>query len=103
MLPLSIDGAVLTSSLAMLRAARLGTDSPWMARAMLVASVGATLAEPIAMPVTELAAEPAAAPARRTQHSGKRRRSNAGGSLAARRADPLSPRVNQPRGQRVRQ
>jgi len=44
MLPLSIDGAVLTSSLAMLRSARLGISAPWLARGMLVLSVGATLA-----------------------------------------------------------
>ena len=44
LLPLSIDGAVLTSSLVMLRSARLQVSAPWLARAMLVLSVGATLA-----------------------------------------------------------
>lgn len=44
MLPISIDGAVCTSSLAMLRSARLDISAPWLARGMLVLAVGATLA-----------------------------------------------------------
>jgi Protein of unknown function (DUF2637) len=44
MLPLSIDGTVAVSSLAMLRSARTGLSTPWLARAMLLLSVVATLA-----------------------------------------------------------
>jgi Protein of unknown function (DUF2637) len=43
LLPISIDGVVATSSLVMLRAARAGVDSPWLARAGLVLSIMATL------------------------------------------------------------
>lgn len=42
--PLSIDGAVVVASVAMLRAARFGTATPRLARAMLVLAVTATLA-----------------------------------------------------------
>jgi hypothetical protein len=44
LLPLSIDGAVAASSLVMLRAARAGLGTPWLARTMLGLSVAATLA-----------------------------------------------------------
>jgi hypothetical protein len=44
LLSLSIDGAVLTSSLATLRSARLAVTTPGVARGMLALSVGATLA-----------------------------------------------------------
>jgi hypothetical protein len=48
LLPLSIDGVVATSSLVMLRAARAGVSSPWLARTGLGLSVAATLAANIA-------------------------------------------------------
>lgn len=48
LLPLSIDGVVATSSLVMLRAARAGVSSPWLARAGLVLSVAATLGANVA-------------------------------------------------------
>jgi hypothetical protein len=48
LLPLSIDGVVATSSLVMLRAARAGVSSPWLARTGLVVSVVATLAANVA-------------------------------------------------------
>jgi hypothetical protein len=48
LLPLSIDGVVATSSLVMLRAARSGVSSPWLARAGLVLSVSATLGANVA-------------------------------------------------------
>lgn len=44
LLPVSIDGTVAVSSLAMLRSARAGLSSPWLARTGLVLSVGATVA-----------------------------------------------------------
>jgi len=44
LLPLSIDGTVAVSSLAMLRSARSGLSAPWLARTGLVLSVGATIA-----------------------------------------------------------
>jgi hypothetical protein len=44
LLPLSIDGTVAVSSPAMLRAARAAVSAPWLARAMLLLAVGATLA-----------------------------------------------------------
>jgi hypothetical protein len=44
LLPLPIDGTVAATSLAMLRAARAGAATPWLARSGLVLSVGATLA-----------------------------------------------------------
>lgn len=44
LLPLSIDGTVAATSLAMLRAARAGLGTPWLARFGLVLAVGATLA-----------------------------------------------------------
>jgi len=44
LLPLSIDGTVAVSSLAMLRSARAAVSSPWLARGMLLLAVGATLA-----------------------------------------------------------
>jgi len=44
LLPVSIDGTVAVSSLAMLRSARAGLSSPWLARSGLVLSVGATVA-----------------------------------------------------------
>jgi hypothetical protein len=48
MLPLSIDGVVATSSLVMLRAARAGVSSPWLARLGLGLPVAATLAANVA-------------------------------------------------------
>jgi Protein of unknown function (DUF2637) len=44
LLPVSIDGTVAVASLTMLRAARLELSAPWLARTMLLLSVGATLA-----------------------------------------------------------
>jgi hypothetical protein len=44
LLPVSIDGTVAVSSLAMLRAARLNLTAPWLARGMLLLAVAATLA-----------------------------------------------------------
>jgi Protein of unknown function (DUF2637) len=44
LLPISIDGTVAVSSLAMLRAARTGVTTPWLARGMLLLAVAATLA-----------------------------------------------------------
>jgi hypothetical protein len=44
LLPVSIDGTVAVSSLTMLRSARAGLSSPWLARAGLILSVGATVA-----------------------------------------------------------
>lgn len=43
LLPVSIDGTVAVSSLAMLRSARLDLTAPWLARGMLLLAVGATL------------------------------------------------------------
>ncbi|MGH3222567.1 MAG: DUF2637 domain-containing protein [Streptosporangiaceae bacterium] len=48
LLPLSIDGTVAAASLVMLRAARAGLRTPWLARVMLGLSVVATLAANIA-------------------------------------------------------
>jgi Protein of unknown function (DUF2637) len=48
LLPLSIDGTVVAASMVMLRAARAGLGTPWLARVMLAASVGATLAANVA-------------------------------------------------------
>lgn len=44
LLPVSIDGLVAVSSLVMLRSARIGASSPWLARTGLVLAVAATLA-----------------------------------------------------------
>jgi Protein of unknown function (DUF2637) len=44
LLPISIDGTVAVSSLAMLRSARLNLTAPWLARGMLLLAVAATLA-----------------------------------------------------------
>ena len=44
LLPLSIDGTVVASSMVMLRAARAGIGTPWLARFGLGLSVAATLA-----------------------------------------------------------
>jgi hypothetical protein len=44
LLPLSIDGTVAAASLVMLRAARVGLGTPWLARFMLGLAVAATLA-----------------------------------------------------------
>jgi phage/plasmid primase-like uncharacterized protein len=44
LLPLSIDGTVVASSMVMLRAARAGVAAPWLARFGLALSVAATLA-----------------------------------------------------------
>lgn len=43
-LPITVDGTIVVSSLTMLRAARFQVTSPWLARVMLLLSVGATLA-----------------------------------------------------------
>ena len=48
LLPLSIDGDVVASSLTMLRAAWKQQAAPWLARGMLLAGVGATLAANVA-------------------------------------------------------
>jgi Protein of unknown function (DUF2637) len=48
LLPLSIDGTVVAASMVMLRAARTGMRTPWLARVMLGASVAATLAANVA-------------------------------------------------------
>jgi hypothetical protein len=48
LLPLSIDGTVVAASMVMLRAARADMRTPWLARVMLAASVGATLAANVA-------------------------------------------------------
>jgi hypothetical protein len=48
LLPVSIDGTVAAASLVMLRAARSGLPTPWLARFMLTLSVSATLAANIA-------------------------------------------------------
>ena len=48
LLPLSIDGTVAAASLAMLRTARAGLDTPRLARFMLGLAVAATLASNIA-------------------------------------------------------
>ena len=48
LLPVSIDGTVAAASLVMLRAARAGLGTPWLARLMLGLSVIATLAANIA-------------------------------------------------------
>ena len=44
LLPVSIDGTVAAASLVMLRAARAGLGTPWLARFMLGLAVAATLA-----------------------------------------------------------
>lgn len=44
LLPVSIDGTVAVSSLAMLRSAHAGVSAPWLSRAMLLLAVAATLA-----------------------------------------------------------
>jgi Protein of unknown function (DUF2637) len=48
LLPLSIDGDVVASSLTMLRAAWKQQAAPWLGRGMLLAGVGATLAANVA-------------------------------------------------------
>jgi Protein of unknown function (DUF2637) len=48
LLPLIVDGTVISSSLLMLRASRAGLGIPWLARAMLVASVALTVAVNVA-------------------------------------------------------
>ncbi len=48
LLPVSIDGTVAAASLVMLRAARAGLGTPWLARVMLGLSVVATLAANVA-------------------------------------------------------
>jgi hypothetical protein len=48
LLPVSIDGTVAAASLVMLRAAREGLGTPWLARFMLGLAVGATLAANVA-------------------------------------------------------
>ena len=48
LLPVSIDGTVAAASLVMLRAARTGLGTPWLARVMLGLAVVATLAANIA-------------------------------------------------------
>jgi hypothetical protein len=44
LLPLSVDGTVAVSGLTMLRSARAGVTTPWLARTMLFLAVAATLA-----------------------------------------------------------
>ena len=48
LIPLSIDGTVVTASLLMLRAARLGLPTPWLARCMLAVAVIMTVAANVA-------------------------------------------------------
>ena len=48
LLPFSIDGTVVASSLVLLRAARLRLTPPWLAQVMLLSSVLATLAANVA-------------------------------------------------------
>ena len=48
LLPFSIDGTVVASSLVLLRAAWLGVRPPWLAQVMLLSSVLATLAANVA-------------------------------------------------------
>lgn len=48
LIPLAIDGTVITASLLMLRAARAGRRTPWLARLMLVAAVAMTVAANVA-------------------------------------------------------
>jgi hypothetical protein len=48
LVPLSIDGTVVTGSLLMLRAARLGLGTPWLARFMLTVAVAMTVAANVA-------------------------------------------------------
>jgi hypothetical protein len=48
LLPFSIDGTVVASSLVLLRAARLRLAAPWLAQVMLLSSVLATLAANVA-------------------------------------------------------
>lgn len=48
LIPLAIDGTVITASLLMLRAARAGRRTPWLARLMLVVSVAMTVAANVA-------------------------------------------------------
>ena len=48
LLPFSIDGTVVASSLVLLRAARLRLQAPWLAQVMLLSSVLATLAANVA-------------------------------------------------------
>ena len=48
LLPISIDGTVAAASLVMLRAARAGLGTPWLARVMLGLAVVATLAANVA-------------------------------------------------------
>ena len=48
LLPVSIDGTVAAASLVMLRAARAGLGTPWLARVMLGLAVVATLAANVA-------------------------------------------------------
>jgi hypothetical protein len=48
LLPLSIDGTVVTGSLLMLRAARLGLGTPWLARVMMAVAVIMTIAANVA-------------------------------------------------------
>jgi hypothetical protein len=48
LLPLSIDGTVVTGSLLMLRSARLGIVTPWLARIMLTVAVAMTIAANVA-------------------------------------------------------
>ncbi len=44
LLPLSVDGTVAAASMVLLRAARAGLGTPWLARFMLALAVMATLA-----------------------------------------------------------
>ncbi len=48
LLPMSIDGTVVTGSLLMLRSARLGIATPWLARIMLTVAVAMTVAANVA-------------------------------------------------------
>ncbi len=48
LLPLSIDGTVVTGSFLMLRSARLGIGTPWLARIMLTVAVAMTIVANVA-------------------------------------------------------
>ena len=48
LIPLSIDGTVVTASLVMLRASRQGLATPWLARTILVMAIATTVAANVA-------------------------------------------------------
>jgi len=72
LLPLPIDGTVAATSLAMLRAARAGAATPWLARSGLVLSVGATLAANVGYGLPYEAAGALIALEHKTRYNGSR-------------------------------